>query len=225
VLSAINALMTVSLVLFAAVQIWRTEVERRERTRSAVGSFWVEYFRLWRVSNAWAEVDFNDPTQLELFDPEEVLPPEWGAVLPLLGSLGAFSARLGGLAYAYAADAAAAARRASHLAKSLQSVETKGYSHSHLPSRVKLLQDQLAASLAEARLKSRLAVDTIEDALAAAPRWATRSQVDPAVIKSEPGRKLVERVEKRRASLPRWRRILGRVLPSLVRSLPDRPDD
>ncbi|MBL8999201.1 MAG: hypothetical protein JNL44_18165, partial [Gemmatimonadetes bacterium] len=73
VLDAINALMTVALVLFAGVQLWRTEIERRERVRAAVGGFWIEYFRLWRVSKSWTDLDLTSLAYVDLFDPEEIL--------------------------------------------------------------------------------------------------------------------------------------------------------
>jgi hypothetical protein len=88
------------------VQIWRSEVERPESERASVGAYWIEYFRAWRVSTAWADPKADSLVHAGLFDPDEILPPDRGAILPLLGAMGPVSARLGGLASAHALDAA-----------------------------------------------------------------------------------------------------------------------
>jgi hypothetical protein len=222
ILDAINAFGTVALVFFALVQIWRTEVERRERIRAAVGGFWIEYFRLWRVSNSWEERDLTSDLYAGLFDPDEILPPDWGALLPLIGALGALPARLGGLAYAYAADAASEARLARRYAQSIQEL-------SQSDQRTELAikhHDRLYATMQEAieraQRKARLAADSLEDAISAAPRWSTKTRFEPELLRSGPGRALVERIEQRNAALPLWRRVLGRFFPSLRLTVKDR---
>lgn len=216
ILSAVNALFTLALVLFAGLQLWRAEMERRERIRAAVGAFWVEYFRLWRVSVAWTDPKLDLLIHAGVFDPQEVLPPDWGATIPLLGAMGAVPARLGGLAYAYAAESSAQAKLAVRCAAALADHDRDSRGTPVENYRRDELNRAFEKVLADAKLKAKLSADTLEDALANAPAWATRMQVDISRMSSGPGRALVERIQARAKATPLWRRIGGRLFPRLL---------
>src|SRR5690348_6694808 len=114
-LDFINACTTVVLALFAFAQLRQTERQRREQLRTAYGALWVDYWSLWTVSENWNRSDLEHLAQIGLFRPDEVLPQDWGSLLPLLGQLGTQSARFGGAAYAIAANAADAGRHLQRL--------------------------------------------------------------------------------------------------------------
>ncbi len=202
-LDFINALMTVSISGFALVQLMVSARDRRSRMRTALGAFWVEYWRVWTVSERWRKEDLEYLDRAGLFNPDEILPPDWGVVLPLLGELGPMPARLGGLAYSLAAHAAEHGRAFQRL-KDTEKILAKQNASAEDFRKLSQLRADAAG---HARTKARLAADTFEDALACVPRWAKVMKFDPDLLKSEPGRKLAAQILERNARRRWWHRV------------------
>ena len=178
---------------------------------------------MWRVSVAWADPHLDRLIYAGVFDPQEVLPPDWGATIPLLGAMGSVPARLGGLAYAYAAESSAQAKLAVRYAAALADHDKDSGGTPAENRRRDELYGAFEKVLMDAKLKAKLAADTLEDALANAPAWATRMQIDISRMSSGPGRALAERIQARAKAAPLWRRIGGRLFPRLLvkRSIDD----
>lgn len=114
-------LTAVAIALFTAAQVglawWNEhrrkaerEADQHERERVAYGALWVEYARMWSVALQWQSRDFVGETMLDLFDPSDILPRDWGAATLHLSELGHTAAHLGGVAYTFAAQAEASGR-------------------------------------------------------------------------------------------------------------------
>ncbi len=203
ILEFVNALMTVSISVFAVVQLVIDRRERRTRKMAAISAFWVEYWRIWTVSQRWKQEDLDQLDRSDLFIPEEILPPDWGAILPLLGELGPMAARLGGLAYSFAAQAADHGRALQRLRKT----ELLMLEHGADDEMMKRFNAKRFETIEHVRSKARLAADTLEDALACVPKWAKVMKFDAELLKSDPGKKLAAQVLEQNRRRPLWHRI------------------
>jgi hypothetical protein len=194
VFDAINASTTVVLAAFAFVELWASRSQRRENLKAAHGAVWVEYWRVWTVSENWRREDLENLVRLGIFDPEEILTPDYGALLPLLGALGQLPARLGGAAFAIAANGATQGRLLRRLVEERDAQWSEGAG-----TKAEEIQKKFAKPIADAqraaRKNAREAATILEDALEAVPGWLKVMQIDLSVAKSNFGKRTHEQLQ------------------------------
>ena len=60
IIDFVNAATTVVLALFAFAQIWSARMEQRGRVRAAYDGAWIEFWRLWSISETWRLQDLEE---------------------------------------------------------------------------------------------------------------------------------------------------------------------
>ncbi len=98
VLEFINSVTTVVLAAFALVQLLYIHSERWDRRAAAYRGLWVEQWRIYTLGQFWEREDLVGLSKVGAFEPEAILPRDWGVSSQLLGLLGMQSARFGGVA-------------------------------------------------------------------------------------------------------------------------------
>lgn len=201
VLDFINAFTTVVLALFALVQLRQNERQRDDQLRTAYGALWVEYWRLWTVSDNWTKSDLIQLEQVGLYRPEEILPQDWGALLPLLGQLGTQTARFGGTAYAHAALAATTGLYLQRiLAEREERLENLKDAEKAQEVFTEFKEPLQSAQTKARRLAAESAV-LFEDALKSAPKWLQDEKVNFEGLDSDFARRLALQVTPQRSGI------------------------
>jgi hypothetical protein len=107
--------LTIGLVVFAGAQVWlQVRAERqRMRERAAEGDervdrafhlAWAEHFRLSGLADELKRRDLIEMAYLDVLDPQEVLPRDWGRLTEALAGLSREAGFLGGVAVALCHD-------------------------------------------------------------------------------------------------------------------------
>lgn len=177
VLTSLAGLSTVAVGIFAWVQIRNQRQESKERQRAAFASLYAEYLRLSSISEAWQEEDLVQLSQSNALHPEDVLPPDWGTLIKLLGEVSSATAALGAMAYETVGEAARRIRLLNHL--------TEHFSMPVIESPVRALEAQIKDGL-------HGAASVFEDAMRSAPSWLSTHQITVVHPKSELGLKVAE---------------------------------
>ena len=231
----LTALSTVALTVFAAVQLYQIRVEHRNRARAAFGGAWVEFWRIWTTSANWQRDDLVSQAEQGLLRHDAILPLDWGAMAPLVAQLGMQPARLAGMAYAHAQNAASQAIALQLHAEEWEELYPQFLGMGQRPEDLDQYQPYIttARQLESAvRQYARRAADDFEDALASAPAWLRIEKWNGEGLKGETARRLEDqfgRVARERRSVL-WRlrlwaatvlqRAAAAVLPSTSLRLP-----
>jgi hypothetical protein len=212
ILDAINSLTTVVLASFAAVQLLQVRLDRRERLRIAYAAAWIEYWRLWTISENWKQTDLVEGASRGLYLPDHIRPSDWGSVLAIIGQLGQLPARFVGSAYAMAGTAADSGALLLRMTEQFSSKLVKATT----PEEKQLVRDKFTDLLKErerlTKEAARQAADTFEDALKAVPKWLKTERVDLTGLSSPMAERLrveVAKMKPRSAPLGRPGRWLG----------------
>src|SRR5690606_7853850 len=148
-----------------------------------------------------------------IFDPDEILPVDWGAVLPLFGQLGMQSARFGGSAYATANNAAFQGRYIQKLLVEREQQLESASNTDHANAITAKFEVPLARAMEKTHSLVRDAADTFEDALKSAPRWLQKEKIDLEGLESPLAKRLIPQIEKsRKAPLGTLGRKIGQHL-------------
>lgn len=215
IIDAINALTTVVLAVFAAVQLYHIQSERKERLRTAYAASWIEFWRLWTISENWRQTDLIQSAERQLFVPDQIRPVDWGSVLAIVGQLGQLPARFMGSAYAMAGTAADSGALLQQMADRLKRKIAEAANDAERTE----IRDKFLPLLQEREVKTkesaRQAADTFEDGLKAAPKWLQKQRVDLEGLVSPMAVRLGEEIAKRNptsAPLGRAGRWIGKLL-------------
>lgn len=197
IIDVANALTTVVLAVFAAVQWVTTAVDRRGRIRAAYSSAWIEFWCLWSVSETWRQEDLEEAAEVGFLQPDRILPSDWGGLLSVLGPLGALPSRMIGTAYGMASLAAERGAVLSRLveerSRQLGCVTTDAEKAA--------IKEKFAPAIAEQLGKARQfalqAAETFEDSFGSMPRWLKREKVDLTGLSSAFATQVRERAAQR----------------------------
>jgi hypothetical protein len=163
------AISTVGLLIFAAVQ-WklmdRIEARRRKERRLdkrarldvAYGALWAEYARMMAVAAQWEKRDLVSEALLQMFDPNEILPRDWGASTQNLGELGRLPADFGGASYMHASQAASQGHTIVNLVTIVRS------QYSSLPSEFSQIESTYPKLIGSARRAEKRARESVREA-------------------------------------------------------------
>jgi hypothetical protein len=175
IVTSLAGLSTVAVGIFAWVQIRNQRMESKERQRAAFASLYAEYLRLSSISEAWQEEDLVELSQSNALHPEDVLPPDWGTLIRLLGEVSSATAALGAMAYETVGEAARRIRLLNHLTNHFSPPAIAG------PART-----------LEAQIKDGLhgAASVFEDAMRSAPSWLSTHEITVVHPKSALGLKV-----------------------------------
>jgi hypothetical protein len=196
VTDVINASMTVVLASFAAVQLLQLRRARREHLRTAYGAMWVEYWRVWTVSESWRKDDLEGRSRLGLFSPSQIRPSDWGNILPLLGRLGMQPARFVGMAYAFVDNAARSGEYLIRLVQERNELVDAAKSAEDVQDVFARFKDPVAEAVERTRVLAHMAADSFEDGLKSAPKWLHKETIDLSGLKSELAERLGARFSK-----------------------------
>lgn len=97
--TAVTAIATVAICIFAGVQIFQAVRERNDRRRAALASLRTEYIRISHVAERWAEFDLLGFAIADTLESDELDPPDWGLVTTLLGQAGDTAGVIAGVSY------------------------------------------------------------------------------------------------------------------------------
>jgi hypothetical protein len=121
------------------------------------------------VYGRWCSYDLISLAEGGIFNPDELQPRDWGALLPLIGALGTETARFGSNAFTTAASAVDLGRR-------LQAIAVERTLAGQRPSvqasaDMLVMQGDMDQIQALIRDRAKLALELFEKALTSAPRW------------------------------------------------------
>ena len=166
----INALSTVVVAAFAVVQCALMWSQHRKDLRTAFAALLVELSRMRSVADNWQWEDLVTLLREGLFDPDDLPPKDWGALLPLLGVLGPDSALLGGNAYAVAANTRLGGRHLQYLVGQMDRLQA-GSSGPAVQSETAKIQAEVTLTQEMIREGAQGTVSLFQDALKSAPKW------------------------------------------------------
>lgn len=87
VLDFINAFTTLVLAAFAFVELRRARAAERSSLAAAYGVLTITYVRMWAVAHAWRTETVMKEIRAGVFDPNAIVPAEWGTLIPIIGQL------------------------------------------------------------------------------------------------------------------------------------------
>ena len=108
--TAVTGVATVVLAWYGRVQIREGQRERASRRGAAFDTLVAEASRLMRLSARWSQLDPIVLARKGQLVPDDLLPPDWGLIVSLLGQIGPETALLGSVAYGRLNDAVMHAR-------------------------------------------------------------------------------------------------------------------
>jgi hypothetical protein len=211
VVELLAGLSTVAVAWFAWVQIRHMRGDSNERQRAAYASLYAEYLRLSALSDAWQDEDFLELSYSHALRPDDLLPPDWGTLIRLLGEVGSGTAALGGMAYEMITEGARRIRLINDLTERLQPNQAE--------ADVRTLERQVKNGIKQA-------AETFEDAMRSAPSWLTTHPFTVVHPRSEIGRRVEAELmaaqkrtlgERHEARLGRVGRFMGRRLARVAR--------
>lgn len=125
------------------------------------------------VAENWQWEDLISLSREGLFDPDDLPPRDWGALLPLLGILGPETARLGGSAYAVAANASLGAKHLQYIVKKMDRIHGEPTSTENQKEMADCL-NAIGPTQGMIREGAQSAIELFRDALNKAPKFVVR---------------------------------------------------
>jgi hypothetical protein len=110
VVGVVTASATIVLALYAKQQLDEAARDRESRRQAAIDTLFAEASRILRLSARWSQLDLVELAHKNQLAIDDLLPPDWGLIMTLLGQVGAETALLGGVAYGKLNDAVLHAR-------------------------------------------------------------------------------------------------------------------
>jgi hypothetical protein len=134
---------------------------------------------------------------ISAYNPDEIIASDRGSLLPMLGLLGPQVARLGGTAFATAANAASAGRMLKRWIQERDDLMSQAESEKEFIEATSSFEYQITEAANKAVALARDAADLLEDALNSGPSWLLILHVDFSQAKSRFGKRLHDEMEKK----------------------------